>query len=162
MYLWWIVIALVAVGGGVGLYLLLRRAGAKWRHAALLRSQKEFRHQRERLEAVFFQMARAKKIPRGLRWADIEFEDAVAFARDRRSRGLSAFVGVTVRFEAIEGDPMEEVEAVGNLKLATAVFHYRKGKWDTDGKTLFNLNPHEAIQRYQEHFELVSQLAGQP
>ena len=50
---------------------------------------------------------------------------------------------------------MEEVEAVGNLRAATAVFRVENGTWATDGRTLFNLNPSEAIAYYQDNLELV-------
>ena len=52
----------------------------------------------------------------------------MAYARHRRSGELSAFVSVTIGFEAIEGGDMEDVEAVGNLRAATAVFRRRDFK----------------------------------
>ena len=79
------------------------------------RARKRFRHQRERLEARFFDIASATGKPRGLRWVDVDFEDAVCFAVDREKNQLLALVGVTIGFEAVEGGGMEEVEAVGNL-----------------------------------------------
>ena len=52
---------------------------------------------------------------------------------------------------------MEDVEAVGNLRAATAVFRVERGIWATDGRALFNLNPTEAIAYYQDNLELVGQ-----
>ncbi|HZZ73430.1 MAG TPA: hypothetical protein VFE24_14345, partial [Pirellulales bacterium] len=81
----------------------------------------------------------------------------VVYARQRDSGELSALVAATISFEAIEGGGMEHVEAVGNLRAATAVFLFRRGRWSTDGRALFNLNPTEAVKYYQANLELVSQ-----
>ena len=57
---------------------------------------------------------------------------------------------------------MEEVEAVSNLRAATAVFRVEGGAWATDGRALFNLTPSEAVSYYQDNLELVAEeLAGQ-
>jgi hypothetical protein len=109
---------------------------------------------REQLEAKFLQRAGLTGKPRGLRWADCEFENDVSYARDRQSGRLSAFVAVSIKFEAIEGGGMEEVEAVGNAKYATAVFHFDpKHHWTTEGRAIFNLNPSEAVRRFQDTLE---------
>ncbi len=70
---------------------------------------------------------------------------------------MSAFVAITISFEAIEGGPMEGVEAVGNLRAATAVFRVRRRSWATDGRAIFNLNPTEAVRYFRENLELVGQ-----
>jgi hypothetical protein len=109
--------------------------------------RKRFRQQRERLEARFFDIAAATGKPRGLRWTDIDFDDAVCFAIDRDKKQLLALVAVTIGFEAIEGGGMEEVEAVSNLRAATAIFHLEGKWWSTNGRVLFNLEPVEALSR---------------
>lgn len=121
------------------------------------RARREFHHCRERLEAKFFQIAAASGKPRGLRWTSCDFDDDVSYARDRRSRELCAFVAVTIGFEAVEGGGMEHVEAVGNLRAATAEFRLRAGQWRTDGRAIFNLNPTEAIDYYRDNLEVVGQ-----
>lgn len=113
-----------------------------------------FHRQREWLEARFLTLASQSGKPRGLEWSSCDFDDPVAFARDRSSGELRGLVAVTIRFEAIAGGGMEHVEAVGNLRAATAVFTYRDGAWTTAGRALFNLNPTEAIRFY--HNELQS------
>jgi hypothetical protein len=67
---------------------------------------------------------------------------------DPKARQLFALVGVIISFEAIEGGGMEDVEAVGNLRSATAVFVYRDGAWGTDGRAIFNLDPAESLERF--------------
>lgn len=131
-----------------------------WREARFAKARQDFHLQRERLEAKFLQLASASGKPRGLRWTNCEFEDAVAYARDRRSGQLSAFVGVTISFEAIPGGPMEDVEAVSNLRAATAVFRLADHRWHTDGRAVFNLNPTEAIAYYRDELEIVGREAA--
>ena len=77
----------------------------------------------------------------------------MTFARDRKTNLLAAFAGINIRFEAIEGGDMEDVEAVSTIRDAVAVFHFHAGTWGTGGKALFNMNPAEAIDRLVEQFE---------
>jgi hypothetical protein len=112
-----------------------------------------FQFQRERLELLFFQAASASGKPRGLRWKEIEWGSSVEFARERASGQLAALVGVTIRFEAVEGGDMEGLPAVGNLRNASAVFFFHDGRWHTSGKAVFNLNPDEALTHFQNQYE---------
>ena len=141
-----VAVAVTPLGVVLTIYLRRRRAARLHRHLEQVRAQ--FHRDREQVEARFFQAACSSGKPRGLEWVDVDFEDTVCFARDRDSGQLCALVGVTVSFEAIAGGDMEGVEAVGNLRSATAVFLYGGEKWDTNGRTLFNLNPAEAIERF--------------
>ena len=115
--------------------------------------QKQFLQQREHLEAAFFASAAASGKPRGLRWKNCEWESEVAFARERGTGRLAALVAVTIAFEAIEGGEMEGVAAVGNLRNASAVFFFDRGRWRTTGKAIFNLNPGEAIEHFKGQYE---------
>ena len=149
---------ILAAGLGASLFMALlvwRPIRAALRESQLTKARRDFHRQRERLEAKFFDLAAGSGKPRGLRWTNCDFEDDVAYARDRRSGELSAFVGVTVSFEAIPGGLMEHVEAVGNLRAATAVFRFAKDRWETDGRAVFNLNPTEAIAYYRDDLEIV-------
>lgn len=151
----WVVAAIVVIAVAVLAALLWKPVGIARREAVLNRARREFHQTRERLEAQFIKLAAATGRPRGLRWADCDFDDAVSYARDRRSGELCAFVACTISFEAIEGGPMEDVEAVGNLRAATAVFNYGERGWITRGRVMFNLNPAEAIAFYQGVVEAV-------
>jgi hypothetical protein len=115
----------------------------------------QFRRQREHLEAAFFRAAAASGKPRGLRWKGCEWDAAVELARDRQTGQLLALVGVTIAFEAIEGSDMEGLPAVGNLRNASAVFAFDRGRWVTDGRAVFNLNPDEAIRHFGTQYERV-------
>lgn len=119
------------------------------------RALQAFRIQREQLEAKFFDLASAQGKPRGLVWRDFEWHNEVVYARDVHSGLLTAFVAVNVRFEAVSGGDMEHVEAVGLIRDAAAVFHYRRGRWGTGGKTLFNMNPADALKRLEGQFKPV-------
>ena len=148
----WICLALASAVAAIALCL---RTTASFRERAMANSRKQFYLRREWLEAEFLKLAGLRGIPRGLRWVDCDFDNPVQFARDRNSGQLRALVAATIRFEAIEGGGMEDVEAVSNLRAATAIFFYEGKKWTTSGRALFNLNPAEAIQHYRHELEMV-------
>jgi hypothetical protein len=123
--------------------------------AQIARARQRFRQRREWLEADFLKLAARRGKPRGRRWAGCEFEDDFAFARDRHTGQLRALVGVAVRFQPVGGAGIEPSEAAGNLRAATAVFHYDGADWRTDGRAVFNLNPAQTIKRFQHELEVV-------
>jgi hypothetical protein len=139
-----IVVALIAF------FRPLRRLG---REMIAARGREAFRLQRGRLEGRFFDAAAATGKPRGLRWKQCTFEPTLELVRERGTGALLALVPVTIAFEAIEGGPMEGVEAVGNLRSATAVFTYTRGHWETAGKAVFNMNPAETIAHFGGQYE---------
>jgi hypothetical protein len=156
--IWWWIVGAFAFILAVAAALLWRPVRQAWCAPDLERCQRDFHLQRERLEHRFFELAAASGKPRGLRWADCDFADEVTYARNRDARGeLQAFVSVTIRFEAIEGGGMEGVEAVGNLRAATAVFRFDGSQWRTDGRAIFNLNPAEAIAYYHDSLTHVAE-----
>ncbi len=158
MSLWWWVLAVAGGVVAVAAAVLWRSIRARLLRAEYQRYRSAFHLQRERLEAKFFELASNSGKPRGLRWTDdCHFDDDVTYARHRQTGELCAFVAVTIAFEAIEGGGMEEVEAVSNLRAATAVFRLDRGRWQTDGRAIFNLNPAEAIAYYQDNLVLVGQ-----
>jgi len=116
----------------------------------------EFTDQREALQNELLAAAAATGKPRGLRWKQCELHPGQLFACDRVSRELIALVGTTVSFEAIPGGDMEDVEAVSNLRSATAVFFHRWGRWTTDGRVVFNLEPPQALQHFSQSLEPVA------
>jgi hypothetical protein len=116
-----------------------------------------FLRQRPQLQKAYFAAAAASGKPRGLRWKACEWEPAVEFARERATGSLTALAGVVLEFEAVEGGDMEGVAAVGNLRNASAVFFFHDGQWRTTGKTVFNLNPDEALVRFQSQYERLSE-----
>lgn len=153
--MFWIPLVAVAVAVGL-LYALRKPIGAAWRAAEVRRAVDDFRRQREQAEAKFFDLARSAGKPKGLRWVGCDWvEGDPVFGRDVHNGQLAAFVPVNVRFEAIEGGDMEEVEAVGLLRDAAAVFHYQHGVWSTGGRALFNMNPNEALDRLAGQYEPV-------
>ena len=149
-----ICIAAVAAAAAVLATRPLRAA----RHAEkLARACRDFHRQREPLEARFIERAAASGKPRGLRWVDVEFDDDVLYARDRRSRRLKALVAIEVSFEAVEGGGMEEVEAVSRIRAATAEFLHDGDRWTTQGRVYFNLAPAAAVKYLASDLELVAE-----
>jgi hypothetical protein len=126
---------------------------AKWmKRREVTRASREFKLQREGLEAKFFEIASCSGKPRGLRWVRCDWQPAYSLAREARSGLLTAFVSIELHFEAIEGGDMEEVAAVGTVRDACAVFHYQHGQWGTGGKALFNMNATDAVERLAGQF----------
>ena len=153
----WIAAGLVFVAGVLLGILLAKKKSHGGRERQFAEAKQQFHRMREQLEAKFLQRAGLTGKPRGLHWADCEFENDVTYARDRKTRKLSAFVAVSIKFEAIPGGGMEEVEAVNNAKYATAVFHYDPRQlWTPDPQPIFNLNPSEAVRRFESTLEPVS------
>ena len=149
----------IGLGVAVGLAVLVAVGSIplarRWRKREAQLAVKLFRQQREQLEAKFLDLAQAIGKPRGLRWGDCDWLSSVTFARDRQTGLMTAFAGINIRFEAIEGGDMEDVAAVGTVRDAVAVFHFHNGKWGTGGKALFNMNADEAISRLTAQFEAV-------
>jgi hypothetical protein len=137
----------------VGMILWRRLSGQRRRN--LQNARQLFYRRREWLEAEFLKLASQSGRPRGLAWTNCDFENGVQFAKDRASGQLRALVAVTIGFAAIEGGGMEDVEAVGDLRAATAVFHFDGQNWRTTGRALFNLNPSQAIHHYRHELETV-------
>jgi len=123
----------------------------------LARAQRDFHRQREQLEAKFIDKAAASGKPRGLRWTNVSFEDSVVYARDRRTGLLKALVAVDISFEAIAGGGMEGVEAVANVRAATAEFLFDGGRWRTEGRVYFNLQPSATVKYLGGDLELVAE-----
>src|SRR5262249_2904930 len=139
-HLFWIIPLILAVG--LAGFLWYRNRSA----FDLAAAKRAFGAQRSQLQAEFFQAAAASGKPRGLRWKDCQWSELTAWVRDKETGQVLALVGVTISFEAIEGGDMEGLEAVGNLRNASAVFFHDGGRWRTVGRVIFNLNPDEAVE----------------
>jgi len=153
--MWWSALG-IALAVGAAVAIVWGPLVTYIRARNLERAQASFRRRREWLEAEFFQRAAASGKPRHLRWANCEFDDAVHFARRRRSGELCAFVGVSVSFEAVEGGLMEDVAAVGDVRAATAVFRHTGGQWIAEGRVMFNFDPPGAIEFYHDELESIA------
>ena len=125
---------------------------ARWQRRDERKALELFRLRREVLEARFFELAAASGKPRGLRWKHCEWKSPVYFARDLQTGLITAFSAVEIHFEAIAGGDMEEVAAVGDVREASAVFHYQHGAWGTGGKALFNMPPELAREKLAGQF----------
>jgi len=146
--------------GGVAVALVAGWLWRRWR-ADQLQAQRElarlqFAEERTELGAKFLKAAAATGKPRGLTWENCQLDDAQLFAVDRVTGELYALIGAEISFSATAGGDMEDVEAVGNVRYATAVFVYRQGDWQSDGQAVFNLEPAEAAQRYEESLSLLT------
>lgn len=154
--IWWIcggalVVLTLAGCWGWGRWRRVRRRNQQ------LRARRDFHLQRERLECLFLEIASHSGKPRGLRWVDVDFDDDVTYACDRASGELSAFVGVTIRFEAVVGGDLEDNPNANRLRAGTAVFTFNGKVWGTRGRAIFNLNPTEAIEHLRDSLIMVGE-----
>ncbi len=143
---------LLLLGLVVSAPVLVRRWRDRREQGALV----AFGRQREYLEAKFFELARSRGVPRGLRWIECDWLEKVTFGRSVSDDMLTAFAAVNIRFEAIEGEEMEDVEAVGLVREAAALFHFQRGRWGTGGRAMFNMDPQDAIVRLAGQYEPLS------
>lgn len=150
---WWTLLLLLAAGLSL-LALLWHRGRIAARRTNLAEARRRFRVHRERLEAKFVQLASERLKPEAPHWTDCDFDDEVAFVRNRNTREFAALVGITIEFESANPD---EAESGGALREGTAVFRFDRDHWDTDGLTLLNLTPREAIRFYHSALESVDQ-----
>ena len=113
-----------------------------------------FQDSRDELHTTFFQRASNSGRPRGLRWVKCDFGDETLFAREQTTGALSALTPVTISFEAIEGGDMEDVEAVSNLRAATALVRFDEKGWTADGRVIFNHEPTDVLGRFSDELIL--------
>jgi hypothetical protein len=150
-YLFWLLLIAVIVVLGL-LWAWMRPALFARR---VERARRAFENDRQALQATFFEKAASTGKPRGLAWKSCAFQDGLLLARDRANGEIVGLIGVTIGFEAIEGGGMEDVEAVGNLRAATAVFSWNGSEWTTGGRVVFNLEPREVLDRYRGNLDPV-------
>ncbi|MGQ9575112.1 MAG: hypothetical protein ACUVUC_07325 [Thermoguttaceae bacterium] len=134
------------------------RAGP--RGVRLAEARRAFHFQRERLEAKFLLLGMVPARPDVPAWVDCQFEDDVAYARNRTTGELTAFVAVTITVDE-PGRSSGGKDPAGNVREATAVFRFDRGHWDTDGKVIYNKSPAETIRFYHRDWELLGQEVGQ-
>lgn len=153
LHLCWIV-PLLALAGLMVLFWFIGRGRSN--PVSADHARQLFQQQRSSLQSLFFKTAASSGKPRGLRWKECQWNDLIAWVREKKTGQLLALAGVTISFEAIEGGDMEDVEAVGNLRNASAVFFFQDWQWQTAGRVIFNLNPDEAVEHFKSEYECLS------
>jgi hypothetical protein len=144
--------------GGIAALVLLLAARWVWhlvRAVQVERARELFRLQHERFEEMFLAAARATGKPRGLSWLKCEIVGDAVLARDP-SRGIVALVPVALQFEPQADSDMENVPAARELRSATALFTFQRGHWHTDGRVIFNLDPAQAMSRFDKQLKPIS------
>ena len=116
-------------------------------------ARKSFPAVREVLEARFMELAAQSGKPRDLIWKHCDWKQQVVFARENGSGLITALAEVEISFEAEAGSEMEDWGAVADIRSATAVFHYRLGRWGTGGRALFNMQPQQALEKLAGQFD---------
>ncbi|MBN2024760.1 MAG: hypothetical protein JW809_18420 [Pirellulales bacterium] len=163
-----IVVAAILLVGGCFAW---RPVRGVWSRPRFQEARQAFHWQRERLEAKFFDLAGAHRKPGAPRWLDCDFDDDVAYVRNRYTGELSAFVAVTIALSGTDAsrpppaldfedaDDWSDLDVErplgGDLRGATAVFRFDRDRWVTEGRVVFNLSPSETIRFYQRDLEMV-------
>jgi hypothetical protein len=128
------------------------------RDSRFARVQHDFHAHREWLEAKFIRLASAHAKPTSPKWEDCEFADDVSYVRHRSTGELSAFVAVSITSEDyVDGPDFLGGDAIGKMQLGTAVFRFDRDHWETDGRTILNFNPAEAVHYFKRDWEIVGQ-----
>jgi acyl transferase domain-containing protein len=147
-----IIAALLAVAA-VGVALAWPPVRSALRDSRLTAARRDFHRHREWLEAKFLGKAVNRVSSDSPRWVDCDFDNDVAYVRNRMTGELAAFVAITIS--------IDDTEATGrtapSLRAGTAVFRFDRKHWDTEGLALLNLTPAEAIRFYQDDLEIVAQ-----
>ena len=157
---WWI-LAVVAAGGIGAILSLWWPLRARRRQRGFSQARRDFHIQRERLEVKFIHLAATKPAPHVLHWDGCEFDDDVAYVRNRATGEVSAFVGITVSASDPTGPMIDIADLIDSLHVGTAIFRFDGVRWETDGKAILNLNPAEAIRQHQKDLEVIGEeLAG--
>ena len=150
---WWVVVAGIAAGAWcVWRWFPVRKPLPASR---LAEARRDFHRQRERLEAKFVQLGAYPAQRDAPRWMDCDFEDGVAFARNRTTGELTALVGVSIEMEDLNAASTQAGQGTTIHRAATAVFRFLGNRWETDGKAIFNFTPTEAIRFYQRDLEMI-------
>ena len=153
----WLIVPAVAVVVLVATVLVCRPMRAASREARFAQARRSFHVQRERLEAKFVYLAAAHGKSGVSGWEDCDFDDDVAYVRNRSTGELSAFVAVMVSLDDFDSSAESLGGMIGNLRSGTAVFRFDRDHWETDGRAFLNLSPAEAIRFYQNDLEMVDQ-----
>ncbi len=104
-----------------------------------------FRPHRDEWVRRWFAAAAAAGKPRGLMWLGFEVAGEPLFVRD--GVRVLALVPAVVRFEPVPDGELADVPQAREPRTVIAVFEFRRGAWETDGRTVFNLSPQQLVER---------------
>jgi len=112
------------------------------------RARESFRLQKERLAEVFLKTANLTGKPRGLTWAAGTLAGELILSRDRSSKQISGLVAMDICFEPVPGGDMDDCVAAKIPRTVTAVFHFLRGEWLTEGRAIFNMTPEQVLSNF--------------
>ncbi|MFO0978195.1 MAG: hypothetical protein U0996_17440 [Planctomycetaceae bacterium] len=119
------------------------------------RLNRAYEQHREELHRNYFLVASSSGLPRGLTWKGCEWPGGFVMLREQGTGEISRLSSVNLTFEAIEGGDMEHVKAVSTVREACAVFQWDGRRWVPTGRTLFNMDPTIAAQRFGDGYEVL-------
>ena len=159
--------AVASIALALGLYLWVRLRGRiwqRWSRPGMVKIRCQFHQQRERLELKLVCLAaqmRSGSLGRSDRY---DFDDDVAYARNRYTGEINALVTVVIEL-AVPEEPVDELFSIEQanertkktrrFQVATAVFRYDHDRWETDGRIIFHLNPAETLRYYRRDLKMI-------
>ncbi len=143
----------LVLGAIAGAAFLWPRVRLVLRHHRLIEIRRQFHWHRERLEVKFLQLASRGTVAPGAHWMDCEFEDEVAYVRNRKTGQLCALVGIIL----VKSNMLDISQPPSRCRVGTAIFCFVRNRWDTDGRPVLNLSPSETIRFYQDALEVVDE-----
>ena len=144
----------------VGHTYTLRSISAARQHRMNLQfAKKEFRLQRELIEARFVAYAKRTLDSDIWLWDEADFSNEVLFARNRKDGQLYAYLPIVIEMNR----PIRHMHLPKNplyLRQITAIvqFNHELCQWYFTGTTFFNQTPNDLIERKILEFHLVSSL----
>lgn len=142
--LWPLLVPVAGLGVCVAAWWLYRLG----RDVQTERARESFRLQKERLAEMFLKTANLTGKPRGLTWAAGTLAGDLVLSRDRGTKQISGLVAMDIRFEPVPGGDMDDCAAAKVPRTVTAVFHFLRGEWLTEGRAIFNMTPEQVLSNF--------------
>lgn len=106
------------------------------------------------LPVWFARAARAGR-PRGLTWVGFDPAGVPLLVCD--GGRVLALVPAVARFEPDPAGELADVPQAREPRTVIAVFEFRRGVWETDGRTVFNLTPRQFLDRDPARYRLLAE-----
>jgi hypothetical protein len=159
--------AVASIALALGLYLWGRIWRCVWPGRStpkMVEIRRQFHEQRERLELKLICLAAQVRSGSLGRTDRYDFDDDVAYAKNRYTGEITALVTVIIELASPEEsvDDLFSIEQANErakkarrFQVATAVFRYDHDRWEADGRIIFHLNPAETLRYYRRDLKMI-------
>jgi hypothetical protein len=130
-------------------YLFLRWIQRLLLAIRLERAQESLRLQQQRLEEMVLRQGMASGKPRGLKWRRCQFQGEPIWLHEAEKDQLAVLVPLIIEFDPSGDSEGWEGDMVNEPRQGVILFYFRRGEWETGGRVLFNLSPHQVAQQLE-------------